>query len=222
MTGRHDYFQGLEFRLNIDPGAKYIFVKNDHTAFWGELGYDFQQDVREDKARHIAAVIDPVTSAVLTPAYAYEKYHPEHSTRLYAGWHHDFNEHVNFTTGLEYLQSVELSTRYRLNYDVLLAAGVGAGLSFGVGFSARYDHSPLSGKVDLDTITTVSLIYAFTGPKGSAAPAQIATCPCSEVGTPSSPAPAPAPASSPSVAPAAVPSAAPGSTTTTTVKPQNE
>ncbi len=91
VTGRHDYFQGLAFRLNADPGAKYIFVKTAHTAFWGEGGYDFQQDVREDKARHIAAVKDATTGDITTPMYSFEKYHPDHSTRLYAGWHHDFN-----------------------------------------------------------------------------------------------------------------------------------
>ena len=202
VTARHDYFQGLDFRLNLDPGAKYIFVKTEHTAFWGEAGYDFQQDIRNNTARHIAAVTDATTGAVTTPAYSLERYHPDHSTRLYAGWHHDFNEHVNFTTGLEYLQSVEASYRNRLNYDVLLAAGVGAGFSVGVGFSLRYDHSPIPGKTDLDTVTTFSLIYAFTDKKADAAPAQLANCPCTEVnpaaappssGTPPPPADGPAP-----------------------------
>jgi putative salt-induced outer membrane protein YdiY len=228
VTGRHDYFQGLDFRLNLDPGAKYIFVKTAETAFWGEAGYDFQQDVRNNTARHIPAVVDATTGAVTTPAYSLERYHPDHSTRLFAGWHHDFNEHVNFTTGLEYLQSLEASYRNRLNYDILLAAGVGAGFSVGVGFSLRYDHSPIPGKTDLDTITTFSLIYAFSDKK-AAAPAQLATCPCTEVnpsappssGTPPPPADGPAPAA-PATPPAAAPSNAPDSTNTTTVKPQSE
>ena len=229
VTGRHDYFQGLDFRLNLDPGVKYIFVKTEHTAFWGEAGYDFQQDVRNNTARHIPAVVDATTGATTTPAYSLERYHPDHSSRLYAGWHHDFNERVNFTTGLEYLQSLEASYRNRLNYDILLAAGVGGGFSAGVGFSLRYDHSPIPGKVDLDTITTFSLIYAFTDKKADAAPAQLASCPCTETNpapatAPDGAAPSPvaAPAVAPAVAPVAAPAAAPNSTNTTTTKPQNE
>src|SRR6188508_2569216 len=50
-TGRHDRFQGLAFRLNLDPGFKYLFVNRPATALWGELGYDFQYDVRTDEGR---------------------------------------------------------------------------------------------------------------------------------------------------------------------------
>ena len=49
-TGRNDRFQGLEFRLNVDPGAKYLFVNTDPTTFWGEVGYDFQYDIRNSDA----------------------------------------------------------------------------------------------------------------------------------------------------------------------------
>ena len=39
-----------DFRLNIDPGVKYLFVNTTPTQFWGELGYDFQYDIRRDDA----------------------------------------------------------------------------------------------------------------------------------------------------------------------------
>lgn len=52
-TGRHDRFQGLDFRLNIDPGIKYLFMKEASNALWGELGYDFQYDIRRNDARVI-------------------------------------------------------------------------------------------------------------------------------------------------------------------------
>ncbi|MET0592044.1 MAG: DUF481 domain-containing protein, partial [Polyangiaceae bacterium] len=35
-TGRHDRFQGLDFRLNIDPGFKYLFVAEQANAIWAE------------------------------------------------------------------------------------------------------------------------------------------------------------------------------------------
>ncbi|MBK6461467.1 MAG: DUF481 domain-containing protein [Myxococcales bacterium] len=38
LTGRHDKFQGLDFRFNLDPGVKYIPYKDDAQALWVELG----------------------------------------------------------------------------------------------------------------------------------------------------------------------------------------
>jgi hypothetical protein len=62
--------------------------------------------------------------------------------------------------------------RSRLNFDLLFVAKVGPGISVGLGFSARYDNDPLPGKQDLDTSTTVSLLYAFSQvPKPPAPPA---------------------------------------------------
>jgi hypothetical protein len=150
-TGRHDRFQGLDFRLNVDPGAKYVFVRTDPTSFWGELGYDFQYDIRRDDALQP----DPMVPALPKTA-------TDHSARVFVGFKHAFNKEVTFATGLEYLQSFVEGTRARLNYDALFAAHVGGGLSLGLGFSARYDHAPLPDKKNLDTATTVSLIYAFS------------------------------------------------------------
>ena len=163
VTGRYDRFQGLDFRLNIDPGVKYLFVDTKKTQLWGEAGYDFQYDIRRNADRVVRddagnAVVDPNTGQV----EVLDKTHADHSTRLFAGLKHAFNKEVSLTTDLEYLQSVVDSTNYRLNYEALAAANLGAGFSFGVGFTARFDHNPLPEKKDLDTTTTLNLIYAFS------------------------------------------------------------
>ena len=46
LTGTHDAFQAITFRLNVDPGVKLFFVDQPTTKFWGELGYDFEFDRR--------------------------------------------------------------------------------------------------------------------------------------------------------------------------------
>jgi hypothetical protein len=33
-TGRHDRFQGLDFRLNLDPGFKYLFMVEQANSVW--------------------------------------------------------------------------------------------------------------------------------------------------------------------------------------------
>jgi hypothetical protein len=151
-TGRHDRFQGLDFRLNLDPGMKYLFVKAQADALWAEAGYDFQYDIRRDDAR---TELNPNLPSVLLSKTA-----TDHSVRLFGGLRHAFNTEVTLATGLEYLQSVIGATRYRLNFDALFAAKVGGGLAIGIGFGARYDHDPLPGKLGLDTTSTLSLIYS--------------------------------------------------------------
>ncbi len=167
-TLRHDRFQGLDLRYNLDPGAKYIFTKEADQSFWGEGGYDFQYDIRRESAR---TQTDATTGAVLLDATGQalllDKTRADHSIRLFTGYKYAFNKEVTFSTGLEYLQSVVASTRYRLNLDAVIAANLGGGLALGLGFSARYDHDPIPGKENLDTSSTVSLIYAFS----NAAPA---------------------------------------------------
>ncbi len=163
-TLRHDRFQGLDERFNVDPGAKYLFLDTEKTKLWGELGYDLQYDIRRSDALAVAA-----TST--QPAATLPRTVTDHSGRVFAGFRHAFTKDVTFSTGLEYLQSfvnapqprpTPASSRYRINYDALFASSLGSGFSLGLGFSARFDHDPLPTKQDVDTTTTVSLIYAFS------------------------------------------------------------
>jgi hypothetical protein len=174
-TGRHDRFQGLDFRYNLDPGVKYLFVREQATSLWGELGYDFQYDIRRDDDR----IVRDDTGAIVA---VLDKTQTDHSLRAFAGFKQAFNEEVTLSTGVEFLQSLIEKDRSRLNFDALFAAKVGGGLAVGLGFSARFDNAPLPGKEKLDTSTTVSLIYAFSNVVEPSKPP-----PCPE------PAPAPPP-----------------------------
>ncbi|MDP9034062.1 MAG: DUF481 domain-containing protein [Myxococcota bacterium] len=157
-TLRHDRFQGLEWRYNLDPGFKYLLSKSERSSVWLEAGYDFQGDVRRDDARILR---DARGSPVLGAAML-QKTVTDHSTRVFLGAKHAFNKEVSVSTGVEYLQSFVDPSRYRVNYDLLFSANVGKRLAVGLGFSARYDHVPLPNKQDLDTATTVSLIYSYS------------------------------------------------------------
>ena len=119
-TGRHDRFQGLDFRLNIDPGVKYLFLKESDNALWGEAAYDFQYDVRRDSAPvDLDAAGKPKLDGGGQPVIL-DKTATDHSLRLFAGYRHAFNKEVTLSTGLEYLQSVVDSEHHRLNFDALL------------------------------------------------------------------------------------------------------
>jgi putative salt-induced outer membrane protein len=195
-TVRHDRFQGLEVRYNLDPGFKYLFLTAETNLLWVEAGYDFQYDVREDDARiQLDSTGAPIVGAALLPKTAVN-----HSIRLYAGFKHDFNDQVTLSTGLEYIQSVSDAPHHWINYDALFAAKVGGGLALGLGFNARYDSDPLPGKKNTDTATTLSLIYAFS----DAVPPKAPDVPCA-------PAPPPVPAFNPAPAPPLTPAPVPSS-----------
>ena len=206
-TGRHDRFQGLDFRYNLDPGVKYLFVQRPTTKFWGELGYDLQYDIRRrDAIRQVDA-----TTGVTTYD---DKTVLDHSTRLFVGFNHAFNDAVTFGTGLEYLQSVVHTEQWRLNYDALLAAKLWGGLAIGAGFNLRYDHHPLEGIKELDTQTVLSVIYSYSSaaaPAGAPEPvcAPCAPAPATIPTPPPAPAPAPAPEPTPSAADATNPPVTP-------------
>ncbi len=158
-TGRYDRFQGLAFRLNLDPGFKYIVLKDDVSALWAEAGYDFQYDIRTDSGR---APKDPTSGPL-------DRTVTDHSARVFVGYRRAFSSDVTFSTGLEFLQSFanrDIGDKdTRLNFDAILAAKLFEGFSLGVGFSARYDRLPLPEKKELDTITTLSIIYGWSDAK---------------------------------------------------------
>jgi putative salt-induced outer membrane protein len=219
-TERHDRFQGLAIRTNVDPGVKYILAKTEETVFWGELGYDFQYDVRLDSALpEVDANGNPVnaggstigTNGAVGPQALLPKTATSQSGRVYLGFKHAFSKEVTFTTGLEYLQAFAASSGsssdYRINYDALFAANLAGGFALGLGFSARYDHAPIPGKEQTDTSSTISLIYSFSEPTPAAAP----TCPCPPPPPPAD-VPPPPPAPPPSAPPAAAVPPAPQTT----------
>jgi Protein of unknown function, DUF481 len=188
VTGTHDAFQAMTFRLNADPGVKLIVVDAEATKLWGEVGYDFEFDDNYTDGNGIeqAGSGGPALDSNNLP-YVIEQTDTIHSSRLFAGVRHQFNKEVVLTSGLEYLQGfggsgggtppvppgytaskvdlVPISlTAARLNFDALLAAHVGGGFSLGFGITAKYNSAPLPGKVDLDSTGTLSLIYAFASP----------------------------------------------------------
>lgn len=196
LTERYDRFQGLASRTNIDPGAKYMIWKPENSALWGELGYDFQYDIRTQTGRHkLDADGKEIPGAPLN-----DKTLSDHSARAFLGFRHAFSKEVTLSTGLEYLQSfvkTELTEKTapnsRVNFDVTIAAKLYGGIAAGVGFTARYDRTPLPGREKLDTATTLSLIYAFSDAKEpDAAPAcpacpEIPPCPNAAPSDPTTP-----------------------------------
>jgi putative salt-induced outer membrane protein len=158
VTARHDTFQGLDFRLNVDPGFAFYALNKTKHRLWFEAGYDFQYDVRTDAARQFDNAGEP-TPGVVNPEIL--KAEPNHAVRLFAGYSNKLSDRVGFDTGVEYLQSVIEAQRLRLNYLAALNTQIVERLSIAVTFTLRFENDPLPGVEQLDTITAFSLAYRF-------------------------------------------------------------
>jgi putative salt-induced outer membrane protein YdiY len=153
VSGRRDRFQGLDLRLNIDPGVAYYFIDEKTQQLWVELGYDLQHDINND---------DVITAASLDPAAEpIPKSETNHSVRAFLGYNYAFNETLAFNAGVEYLQSVEEGKDARLNFDGGLTTKISQTFSVAMTMSVRYDNDPLEGVEKTDLITALNLVYSL-------------------------------------------------------------
>jgi putative salt-induced outer membrane protein len=149
VSARHDRFQGLELRINLDPGVSYYFIDEDKQQLWVEGGYDFQHDIRRDEA----------IADALADDYHLGKTNDRHSVRAFVGFGSELSDTVKVATGLEYLQGLNPATNYRFNWDGAVTSQVGKSFSIATAVSVRYDHNPIPGVENTDIVTSISLVY---------------------------------------------------------------
>jgi putative salt-induced outer membrane protein len=159
-TARHDPFQFLDLRLNLDPGVAWYVLITPKERLTVEAGYDFQLDLRNEDAVVRDAAGEPVlddTGATMALA----RRRNTHAVRLAGGYVNTLDESVTFRTGLEYLQSVQDAVRWRINWDVGLTTTLLRSLALATTFTLRIDNDPLPGVREVDTVTALSLVYRF-------------------------------------------------------------
>lgn len=165
-TARHDRFQGLDLRLNIDPGVAFYALQNPKHRLWFEAGYDFQLDLRRDEAIFVREENDLDGSGTIEPGEVTvtqiaEERQVNHAARLFAGYTNLLSERVAFDTGLEYLQSVIVARRLRLNWINALSIQLAGRFGLAATFTLRYENQPLPGVERLDTMTAIQLTLRF-------------------------------------------------------------
>lgn len=157
-SARRDRFQGLALRLNVSPGAAYYFIDEKDHQLWGELGYNFQEDIRTDEVvREAAAAGSPVSDS-----------ETRHFGRAFVGYSNRLNSMVTFDTGLEYLfgispleDEVTGRTNWRLSWTAGWTTKVSDKFSVAATVTVDYDHNPLPGVRSTDAITSLQLGYTL-------------------------------------------------------------
>jgi putative salt-induced outer membrane protein len=156
VSARRDRFQGLDLRLNIDPGLAYYFIDEKSHRFWVELGYDLQYDVRNR-----GFINDAQAEATPPGGLDLPKTETRHNVRAFVGYDNQLSDAVKFGTGLEYLQNVTEAKNARLNYDAALTAQLNQDFSIATTFAFKYDNNPLPGVEKTDIILALNLVYTM-------------------------------------------------------------
>ena len=151
VSANRDRFQGLNLRLNVDPGLAFYIIDHKSHRLWTEVGYDLQHDIRRQDA------ID----AALLEGKTVDKTETSHNGRAFAGYDNSLNESVTFNTGLEYIQGIQKTENWRLTWDVGLTSNIGEQFAVATTFNLKYDHNPLPGVEKTDAITAVSIVYTL-------------------------------------------------------------
>lgn len=150
-TARRDKFQGLDLRLNIDPGIAYYLLGDKTHRLWGEIGYDLQHDVRREQSR---VQKDPTLPLL-------DKNQTLHNARLFIGYENKLRKEVSIITSLEYLQNFADSETFRFIADVGLKSNVADHLALATTYTARYENRPLPNVTELDSIASFNLVYSL-------------------------------------------------------------
>lgn len=147
-TARYDEFQGLDLRMNVDPGISMYAIAQEKHKLWFEVGYDYQLDIRRIEALRAAEAMtmDDLDRIV-----------HNHALRLFGGYTNNLSKYVTFDTGLEYLQSFIIGRWFRINWVTALSVQFANRFSLASTFTLRYDNLPLPGIRKLDTITSLLL-----------------------------------------------------------------
>lgn len=154
VSARRDTFQGLDLRLNFDPGLAYYFIDEQGHRLWAELGYDLQYDLRNQDYIDDRAVADPMAPLI-------EDSEVRHNVRAFVGYDNQLTESVKFNTGLEYLQNVQEAKNARINFDAALTAQLNQDFAVATTVSVKFDNNPLPGVEKTDLITALNLVYTM-------------------------------------------------------------
>jgi len=158
-SARRDRFQGLDLRLNVDPGAAYYFVNTKKQQLRAEIGYDLQHDIRRDASRTVVAPAPPGGTA--PPPTRVDKTQTLHNVRAFVGYDNKLYDSVSFLTSFEYLQNVSDLGTYRFVFDVGLKSNIAENLAIATTYTMRYENKPLPNVETADSIASVNLVYTL-------------------------------------------------------------
>ncbi len=131
-------FAGFNSRTSTDAGLNYAFLKNDEHTLSLEAGVGVIAENRSDIGANTFG------SARATAAYAWK-----------------FSPTADFSTQFSFLDNLKTMADWRLSSVTALSVAMTSVLSTKLSFRLDYLNTPVVGKLNLDTATTVALVANF-------------------------------------------------------------
>lgn len=137
----------IDNRINLDLGAKYIWVKNDTMNFFTEAGY------RYTKENYVGTAVNLDNEVVEDDDF--------HKLRLYAEFNYKCSGSVSTKLWVEHLPNFdEFADDYNTNFEWSLAAQMSNTFSLKIAYLGKYDNTP-AGAERYDSTYTTALVAKF-------------------------------------------------------------
>ena len=191
VAPRRDTFAGLDIRLQNQIGyLRNLFYFSDSHRFWGELGYDLTYDnfsvVERTESENLTDAVRaanpdlvPEGASITRTVKIKEGAKSEriHSARLFLGYTNRLFASANLSVGVETLLDFQDKENVRVNGLVELTSSITHSFKLGVQGRVLYDHVPVPGLKEYDTVTALQLVYTFDSQAGALnAPCPICDC----------------------------------------------
>jgi putative salt-induced outer membrane protein YdiY len=147
LRGEQDRFSGYAYQATASTGATYKFIDKPSTKLDASLGAGYKRARAETLIKSdVGEVLDRIEGDIETGAVA----------TLSSNYEHAFNENTKITNKLltEYG-----SDNTAVANDIALQVNMTKSFALAVGFGVRYNSDPPPLSDDLDTLTTVNLVY---------------------------------------------------------------
>jgi putative salt-induced outer membrane protein len=147
LRGEQDRFSGFAYQATGSTGASYKFIDSPTTKLTASLGAGYRRQKSEILVKSDAGeVLDRLEGDVESDPVA----------TLSSNYEHAFTENTKITNKM---LAESGSDNTAVQNDIALSVNMTKTLALAVGFGVRYNSDPPPLSEDMDTLTTVNIVY---------------------------------------------------------------
>jgi putative salt-induced outer membrane protein YdiY len=138
LEGLHDAIADIDYRLMVDPGVGYYFIKGTNTTLRGEVGPGYLYEKDADNSTH--------SYITLRVAERFER---------------KMNDHVKLWESVEILPQVDRFSNYIINAELGVESGMTKHLALQTYIQDSYHSEPAVGRLKNDIKLVAGIKYKF-------------------------------------------------------------
>ncbi len=147
IRGEQDRFSGFAYQATGSTGASYKFIDSPTTKLTGSLGAGYRRQKSEILIKSPAGeVLDRLDGEITSDPVV----------TVSSNYEHAFTENTKITNKL---LAESGSDNTAVQNDIALSVNMTKTLALAVGFGVRFNSDPPPLSEDMDTLTTVNIVY---------------------------------------------------------------